>query len=139
VGRGRAEDGGRAVAAGSCGGPLPIAGDGADLSYVTVRVLDAHRVLAPRAAPLLRFAVSGPIEIAGRLQRHATDLTGLQAPVQRAYNACARWCCGAAGRRGTGVLTVRVDGNPFARGHRAHPRAVGVRSVGEQKGKGADV
>lgn len=63
-----------------------IVGDGADLSYVTIRVLDAHRVLVPHAAPLLRFAVSGPVEIAGVCNGDATDLAGLQVPFQRAYN-----------------------------------------------------
>ena len=88
----------------------PIAGDGADLSYVTIRVLDAHGVLVPRAMPLLRFAVSGPVEIAGVCNGDATDLTGFQMPFQHAYNGlCQVVLRGRPGESGTGVLTVRSD------------------------------
>lgn len=90
----------------------PIAGDGADLCYVTVRVLDARGVLVPRADPLLRFAVSGPVEIAGVCNGDATDLTGFQAAHQRVYNGlCQVILRGVAGRQGTAALTVRSD-NP---------------------------
>jgi beta-galactosidase len=88
----------------------PIAGDGADLSYVTIRVLDAREVLVPRADTLLRLAVSGPIEIAGVCNGDATDLTGFQRPVQRVYNGlCQVVLRGAAGGKGTGLLTIRSD------------------------------
>ena len=88
----------------------PIAGDGADLSYVTLRLLDDHDVLVPRADTMLRFSVSGPIEIAGVCNGDATDLTGFQVPYQRAYNGlCQVVLRGCPGGRGTGVLTVRSD------------------------------
>ncbi len=88
----------------------PIAGDGADLSYVTVRVLDARETLVPRADTMLRFSVSGPLEIAGVCNGDATDLTGFQMPYQRAYNGlCQVILRGRAGGQGTGILTVRCD------------------------------
>jgi beta-galactosidase len=88
----------------------PIAGDGADLCYVTICVQNARRNLVPRADPLLRFSVSGPVEMAGVCNGDATDLTGFQASQQRAYNGlCLVILRGRPGQRGTGVLTVRAD------------------------------
>ena len=88
----------------------PIAGNGADLSYVTIRVLDSREVLVPRANTLLRFSVSGPLEIAGVCNGDATDLTGFQAPNQRVYNGlCQVVLRGRAGQKGTGELVVRGD------------------------------
>jgi len=88
----------------------PIAGDGDDLSYVTVRVLDAHDVLVPRAALMLRFAVKGPVEIAGVCNGDATDLTGFQMPYQRTYNGlCQVVLRGLPGKQGTATLTIRSD------------------------------
>jgi len=87
-----------------------IAGNGEDLSYVTIRVLDAHGVFVPRAAPMLHFTVSGPIEIAGVCNGDATDLTGFQVPHQQAYNGlCQVILRGRAGQEGIGHLTVRCD------------------------------
>jgi len=87
-----------------------IAGDGADLCYVTIRVLDAQGVLVPRAAPMLRFSVSGPVEIAGVCNGDATDLTGFQVPYQQAYNGlCQVILRGWSGPEGNGVLAVHSD------------------------------
>lgn len=88
----------------------PIAGDGADLCYVTIRVLDSREVLVPRANTQLKFAVSGPVEIAGVCNGDATDLTGFQVLAQRAYNGlCQVILRGRVGQHGTGTLTIRSD------------------------------
>lgn len=88
----------------------PIMGDGADLSYVTIRVLDAREVLVPRSSALLRFSVAGPVELAGVCNGDATDLAGFQVPFQRVYNGlCQVVLRGCAGGQGTGILTIRSD------------------------------
>jgi len=88
----------------------PIAADGEGLSFVTVRVLDRHGTLVPQASTLLRFAVSGSVEIAGVCNGDATDLTGFQMPYQRAYNGlCLVVLRGRPGARGKGQLAIRAD------------------------------
>lgn len=88
----------------------PIMGDGRDLSYVTVRVVDARGVLVPRADARFHLSVSGPLEFAGACNGDATDLTGFQDPRQRTYNGLAQVILrGRAGRQGTGILTLRSD------------------------------
>jgi beta-galactosidase len=63
-----------------------IVADGADLSFVTVRVVDRDGQLAPRANNRVRFSVDGPGEIVATDNGDPTNLTPFQSHVRDAFN-----------------------------------------------------
>ncbi|HVT71995.1 MAG TPA: beta-galactosidase GalB [Lacunisphaera sp.] len=63
--------------------------DGADLSFVTVRILDATGQLVPRAANRLHFEVTGPAEIVATDNGDATSFESFQSKDRNAYNGLA--------------------------------------------------
>jgi beta-galactosidase len=82
-----------------------IAGDGRDLSFITVRVLDKDGVAAPRARGRVRFTIDGPGELVATDNGDPTDLEAFGQPERAAFNgmvlAIVRAKPGAAG-------TIRV-------------------------------
>jgi beta-galactosidase len=60
--------------------------DGKDLSFVTVRVLDAQGNLVPDAANLVRFGLSGPAQLAGVDNGYQASLEPFKADSRKAYN-----------------------------------------------------
>jgi beta-galactosidase len=93
-----------------------LAADGRDLSYVTVRVVDAKGVTVPRAKDRVRFTITGPAEIAAVDNGDATSLEPFQATDVRAYNGLALAVVRTrAGQAGTVVLEARTPGLPPAR------------------------
>jgi beta-galactosidase len=66
-----------------------IRADGADLSYVTVTVLDKDGVPVPRAKNRIRFELTGPGEIAAVDNGDPTSLEPFQATERRAFNGLA--------------------------------------------------
>jgi beta-galactosidase len=92
-----------------------IAADGADLSFVTVRVVDSAGLLVPRGRNQLRFEVDGPGEIVATDNGDPTSFTPFQSHEREAFNGLAvvivRAQKGAAGR-----ITVRVSSDGLKQG-----------------------
>ena len=55
-----------------------IAGDGHDISFVTLTVVDQAGVMVPRAKNLIHFSITGPGEIVATDNGDATDLASFQ-------------------------------------------------------------
>lgn len=63
-----------------------IRGDGRDLAFVTVRIVDAKGVMAPRADSALTFKVEGPGEIVATDNGDPTSFEPFQRPARKAFN-----------------------------------------------------
>jgi beta-galactosidase len=88
-----------------------IRADGRDLSFVTVRVVDAGGWIAPRADNRIRFAVDGPGEIVATDNGDPTSLEPFQAPERRAFNGlCLVIVRAKPGQPGRIQLTATSDG-----------------------------
>ena len=93
-----------------------IAGDGADLSFVTVKVADDDAELVPRSMNLIHFAVSGPGEIVATDNGNPTDLTAFPSHDREAFNGLALAIVRARpGERGEIVVTATSEGLAEAR------------------------
>ena len=93
-----------------------IAGDGHDISYVTLRVVDKKGIVAPRANNLIHFTVSGPGEIVATDNGDATDLTAFPSHDRKAFNGLAMVIVKAKrGERGTITVTATAEGLKTAR------------------------
>jgi beta-galactosidase len=92
-----------------------IAGDGRDLSYVTLSVVDANGNFVPRAQNPVSFEVSGPGEIVATDNGDPTDLTVFPSRDRRAFNGLAIALVRASsGQTGEIVVTARSAGLPDA-------------------------
>jgi beta-galactosidase len=100
-----------------------IAADGADLSFVTVRVVDQAGVLVPRAKDRVRFTISGPGEIVATDNGDPASFTSFQSHERETFNGLAlaivRARKGASGRISvtatsdgvrSGTTTIRAAG-----------------------------
>jgi beta-galactosidase len=88
-----------------------IAGDGHDLSYVTVTVADKSGLQVPRAKNHIQFSIEGPGEIVATDNGDATSLVSFQSPERDAYNGLALVIVRAkAGQKGKIVLKAKADG-----------------------------
>jgi beta-galactosidase len=63
-----------------------IAGDGLDLSFVTVTITDKEGIIVPRADNLVSFAIEGEGFIAGVDNGHQTSLEPFKASYRKAFN-----------------------------------------------------
>lgn len=63
-----------------------ITADGRDLSYITVRILDANGVLVPNADNLVHFEVTGPGKIAGVANGNPISIEPPQGRERRAFS-----------------------------------------------------
>ena len=92
-----------------------IRADGSDLSFVTVKVVDARGDVVPDASQLVKFSVSGPGEIAGVDNGDATSLLPLQAGEMKVFGGqclvILRSCAGVGGRI---ELAATAEGLPAA-------------------------
>lgn len=87
-----------------------IAGDGKDLSFVTVRVLDKDGQVAPRAMTPLRVTITGPGELVATDNGDPTSFVPFQSAERAAFNGMALAIVRARpGARG--AITVRVEGD----------------------------
>jgi beta-galactosidase len=102
-----------------------IRADGADLCFITVRVLDANGVLAPRANDRIRFSIEGPGELVATDNGDPTSFVLFQSPERAAFNGLAlaivRARPGPAGRitltaasagLRSGVTSIAVERSP---------------------------
>jgi beta-galactosidase len=88
-----------------------IKADGEDLSYVTVTIVDANGLMAPRSNNLVQFEVSGPGEIVAVDNGDATSHESFQAHQIKAFNGLALVVLrGKAGTPGKVVLHARSEG-----------------------------
>nr|WP_167710062.1 beta-galactosidase GalB [Xanthomonas arboricola] len=85
-----------------------IRGDGQDLSFVTVRLLDRDGRPAPTAGDSLRFRIEGPGELVATDNGDPTNLESFAAPQRNAFNGlCLAIVRAKPGARGT--ITLHVD------------------------------
>ena len=88
-----------------------IAGDGHDISFVTLTVVDQAGLMVPRARNLIHFSVSGPGEIVATDNGDATDLSAFSSPDRKAFNGLALAIVKAKrGQSGTITLTAASEG-----------------------------
>ncbi|MEZ0470757.1 beta-galactosidase GalB [Luteimonas sp. B3_2_R+30] len=88
-----------------------IRNDGRDLSFVTVRVLDAEGRPAPTADDRIRFRVEGPGELVATDNGDPTDMTPFPSHERAAFSGKALAIVRAVpGRTGTVVVHAEADG-----------------------------
>ncbi|MEI8375085.1 MAG: beta-galactosidase GalB [Planctomycetota bacterium] len=88
-----------------------IAGDGLDLSFVTVTLADSSGRKVPRAKNLVRFEVSGPAEIVAVDNGDAYNFDAFQAKEAKAFNGLALVILrGKLGQVGTVTLRALSEG-----------------------------
>lgn len=85
-----------------------IQADGADLSFVTVRVLDKSGLPSPTAMNSIRFLVEGPGELVATDNGDPTSFVPFQSPERAAFNGLALAIVrGKAGQ--AGKITLRAE------------------------------
>ncbi len=88
-----------------------IAGDGHDLSFVTVTVADKDGLVVPRSKNPIHFMISGPGEIVATDNGDATDMNIFSSPDRKAFNGLALAIVKAKrGQSGAITLTATSDG-----------------------------
>lgn len=87
-----------------------IRGDGSDLSFVTVRIVDRDGRLVPTANPRIRFGIDGPGEIVATDNGDPTDMTSFASHERNAFGGLAMVIVrGLRGQRGTVTLRAEDD------------------------------
>jgi beta-galactosidase len=92
-----------------------IAGDGLDLAYVSVEVVDSAGTVVPRAADTVTFAVSGPGKLVATDNGDPTDMTAFPSASRKAFSGLAMGI--VKGERGkTGQVTVTATAQGLTKG-----------------------
>lgn len=90
---------------------MKIKSDGADLSYITVKITDKNGLTVPRSKNRINFEISGAGEIVATDNGDATDHESFQNKSRRAYNGMALVIVRSIKGR-SGKITLRaVSGN----------------------------
>ena len=88
-----------------------IATDGRDLSFISVRVVDANGVPVPRASDQVRFTVEGPGELVATDNGDPTSFESFQSPQRKAFNGQVLAIVRARpGQRGAITVRAAADG-----------------------------
>lgn len=88
-----------------------LRGDGRDLAFVTVRIVDREGQLVPRSKPRLRFRVTGPAELVATDNGDPTDHRAFASAERHAFNGLALAIVRPhAGASGPITLHVESDG-----------------------------
>jgi len=87
-----------------------IDADGKDLSFVTVRILDAAGNLVPRADNLVQFKLNGEAFIAGVDNGNPISHESFKASYRKAFNGLALAVIQAKEKKGKITLTAESDG-----------------------------
>jgi len=88
-----------------------IGNDGRDLSFITLRVLDAEGREIRNADDLVRFEVEGPAELVATDNGDPRDLTAFPSPERKAFSGLALAIVrGLADQSGTAIVRVRSEG-----------------------------
>lgn len=90
-----------------------IAGDGVDLSFVTLQVLDEADRFVPHATPTVTFSVSGPGEIVATDNGDPTDRQVFPAPERTAFSGMALAIVRAQPNQ-SGEITVTASASGLA-------------------------
>ncbi len=92
-----------------------IRADGLDLSFVTVRIVDAAGQPVPRSNPRITFTVEGPGEIVATDNGDPTSFEPFQSPARHAFNGlCLAIVRAKPGQPGAIRVTAASDGLPSA-------------------------
>jgi beta-galactosidase len=92
-----------------------IAGDGHDLSFVTLTVADSAGLMVPQSMNQIHFEISGPGEIVATDNGDPTDLNIFSSPDRHAFNGLALAIVKAKrGQTGVITLTAKSDGLTMA-------------------------
>ncbi len=88
-----------------------IAGDGHDLSFITLTVADKDGLMVPRSHNDITFEISGPGEIVATDNGDPNDLNIFSLPERKAFNGLALAIVKAQrGQTGTITLTAKSEG-----------------------------
>jgi beta-galactosidase len=88
-----------------------IGADGSDLSFITVRVLDAQGRFAPTAHNRIHFSIDGPAEIVTTDNGDATDFESFASRERDAFSGlCLVIVRGLRGRTGVATLHAEAEG-----------------------------
>jgi beta-galactosidase len=88
-----------------------IDADGRDLSFVTLRVVDANGVTVPRASQRIRFSVEGPGELVATDNGDPSNLEAFHTPERDAFNGlCLAIVRAKPGQRGAITLRATAEG-----------------------------
>lgn len=102
-----------------------IRADGADLSFVTLRIADINGLTAPRAKDSIRFTVDGPGEIVATDNGDPTSFESFPSATRKAFNGLALVIVRAKpGQPGRITLRAEADG--------LQPASVTLRGVGSK-------
>jgi beta-galactosidase len=93
-----------------------IGNDGRDLSFITVRVLDAAGRPVPTANPRIRFSIEGPGEIVATDNGDPTDMTAFPSHERDAFGGLALAIVRAVRGR-SGAITVRAEADSLQAAH----------------------
>ncbi|KAK4034464.1 glycoside hydrolase superfamily [Parachaetomium inaequale] len=92
-----------------------IAGDGRDLAYVSVAVVDAAGTVVPRAADTVTFAVSGPGKLVATDNGDPTDMTAFPSASRKAFSGLAMGIV-RSDKGKTGQVTVTATAQGLTQG-----------------------
>ena len=88
-----------------------IAGDGKDLSFVTLTVADKDGRMVPRSMNPIHFEITGPGEIVATDNGDPTDMNPFPSTDRKAFNGLALAIVRAKrGQRGRIVVTAKSNG-----------------------------
>ncbi|MCD8299187.1 MAG: DUF4982 domain-containing protein [Opitutae bacterium] len=87
-----------------------ILGDGRDLAYVTIKILDAKDRMVPTADNALKFSVSGSADIVGVCNGDPTDLTSMKGNEIKAFSGMAQVILRSK-RDSSGKATLKISGS----------------------------
>jgi len=87
-----------------------IKADGDDLSFVTVKIVDAEGNLVPNANNLVHFSIQGQGTIAGTDNGSETDLASFQTKDRKAFNGLCLAVLRNSGTKGNIQLTATSNG-----------------------------
>jgi beta-galactosidase len=90
-----------------------IRGDGYDLSYITVAVVDSNGDTVPRAANAITFSISGPGQIVSTGNGDPTDMTACPSTTRKAFSGLALAIV-RANTGSTGQITVSASATGLA-------------------------
>jgi beta-galactosidase len=91
-----------------------IKADGADLSFVTVKIVDKDGTVVPMADNLVKFEVTGAGSIAGVDNGHQIDHEGFKGKQRKAFHGLALAIVQAKQKRGQIVLKATANNLPPA-------------------------
>jgi beta-galactosidase len=91
-----------------------IKADGNDLSFVSVKIVDANGVMVPRGDNLVQFSIKGAGFIRATDNGNPISHESFQSTARKAFNGLALAVVQSKGSKGNIVLTATSEGMPPA-------------------------